>query len=418
MTSNPEHNPSKDKMRIGIVTAWFERGAAYVSKQLRDSLASEHDVYIYARGGEAFAKDDPNWDHEYVTWGKQPLVTEITAVHIKHFKNWIRRKNLDIVIFNEQRWWRAVLAAREAGVRTGSYVDFYTQETKPCFDAYDFLICNTQRHTSVFKEHSQVIFVPWGTDTATYKPARTSPPQKLRFFHSAGMNPHRKGTDIVLKAFSDLASDKAELIIHSQKDIAACFPHLNNLIKGLKANKQLTIVERTVTAPGLYHLGDVYVYPSRLDGIGLTLPEAISCGLPVIATDEAPMNEFFNSGFGVPIPVTSRTPRDDGYYWPEVEPCVDSTTRAMQQYIEMGDVVLKQSRSARNHAVTKLDWRQNSVKLSHALANIKRRKAHEIANAINCINELEPQKQWARERHPHLYEVLQKLRRCLPNSAR
>jgi len=401
-------------MRIGIVTAWFERGAAYVSKQLRDSLASEHEVYIYARGGETFAKDDPNWDQGYVTWGKQPLVTAVTAVHIKHFKNWIRHKNLDMVIFNEQHWWRAVLAARETGVITGTYVDYYTQQTQPCFEAYDFLICNTLRHASVFKNHPQVIFIPWGTDTTTYKPALKNPSQKVRFFHSAGMNPHRKGTDITLKAFSNLASNKSELIIHSQKDIALCFPQLNKLIERLKANKQLKILECTVTAPGLYHLGDIYVYPSRLDGIGLTLPEAISCGLPVIATDEPPMNEFFNSGFGVPIPVTSRSPRDDGYYWPEVEPCVDATTRAMQQYIHMGDELLNQSRSARNYAITKLDWSQNSKTLRHTLANMTRRKTYEITAALNCIRDIEPQEQWTRERHPHLFRAIEKMRKFLP----
>ena len=32
-------------------------------------------------------------------------------------------------------------------------------------------------------------------------------------------------------------------------------------------------------------MGDVFVYPSRLEGIGLCVPEALACGLPVITTD-------------------------------------------------------------------------------------------------------------------------------------
>ena len=40
-------------MNIGIVTTWFERGAAYVSKQYKDSLEEcGHKVFIYSRGGE------------------------------------------------------------------------------------------------------------------------------------------------------------------------------------------------------------------------------------------------------------------------------------------------------------------------------------------------------------------------------
>ena len=58
-------------MNIGIVTVWFERGAAYVSRQFEEILAEKHRVFIYARGGEMYAKGDPNWDHANVTWGKR-----------------------------------------------------------------------------------------------------------------------------------------------------------------------------------------------------------------------------------------------------------------------------------------------------------------------------------------------------------
>ena len=59
----------------------------------------------------------------------------------------------------------------------------------------------------------------------------------------------------------------------------------------------LKIYEKTLPAPGLYHLGDVYVYPSRLDGVGLTVGEALACGLPVITTENGPMDEFVEDGF-------------------------------------------------------------------------------------------------------------------------
>lgn len=49
-------------MKIGIVTTWFERGAAYVSRQFMDILKSTDEVFIYARGGEAYAQGNPTWD--------------------------------------------------------------------------------------------------------------------------------------------------------------------------------------------------------------------------------------------------------------------------------------------------------------------------------------------------------------------
>lgn len=39
-------------MNIGLVTTWFERGAAYVSKAYLNSLKTDNNVFIYARGGE------------------------------------------------------------------------------------------------------------------------------------------------------------------------------------------------------------------------------------------------------------------------------------------------------------------------------------------------------------------------------
>lgn len=63
-------------MNIGIVTTWFERGAAYVSRQYMEALSSdpENRVFVYARGGEAYAKKNSQWDKENVTWGDRKSV--------------------------------------------------------------------------------------------------------------------------------------------------------------------------------------------------------------------------------------------------------------------------------------------------------------------------------------------------------
>ena len=58
-------------MNIGIVTTWFERGAAYVSRQFKDALSAQNNVFIYARGGESYAKGDPDWDDANVFWSKK-----------------------------------------------------------------------------------------------------------------------------------------------------------------------------------------------------------------------------------------------------------------------------------------------------------------------------------------------------------
>jgi len=135
------------------------------------------------------------------------------------------------------------------------------------------------------------------------------------------------------------------------------------MMSRLVKEKRLRVITETVPAPGLYHLGDVYVYPSRLDGIGLTVPEALACGLPVITCDQPPMNEFVNSSNGRLVPVQRLYPRRDGYYWVQCEIDEGMLCREMQYFVDDPTRVLDLKRSARVYAEEKLDWKRNSAGL-------------------------------------------------------
>lgn len=359
-------------MKIGIVTTWFERGAAYVSRQFKDILEEQNQVFVYARGGEKFAIGDPNWDYDYVTWGKAPLTHAFTDINLKDFEKWIKEKQLDLVLFNEQKIWAPVLLCRELSVLTGAYIDYYTEQTVPMFGLYDFLICNTKKHHSVFDWHEQCIFLPWGTDTDLYRPENgVNEPERIRFFHSAGMNPFRKGTDLLLKAFSKIQGE-AKLVIHSQVSIQSFFPELEQLILSLKSQDRLEIHERTVGAPGLYTKGDVYVYPTRLEGIGLTILEAASSGLPVIVPDYDPMNEFVDSSInGKVVKIDKFWSRWDGYYWPQCEVGVFDLTEKMQFYVDNKLSISQFKADAREYALLNFNWKHNTSSLNQEITKIR-----------------------------------------------
>lgn len=350
-------------MNIGIVTAWFERGAAYVSRQYRDLLSKHFDIYIYARGGEEYALDDPIWDDKYVTWGK--VISGIPlALDLDDFEKWIKEKNIGIILFNEQRWWEAVLFAKKMGLKTGGYVDYYTEETIPFFRLYDFLLCNTKRHYNTFNWHPQSYYLSWGTDISVFKPKSYDTVTKdcLTFFHSCGYSPNRKGTDQVLRAFSQLNCN-AHLIIHSQVDLVKYYSQYEFLIKDLQNQGKLSLYNQTVSAPGLYKLGDVYVYPSRLDGIGLTIAEALASGLPVITSDNPPMNEFIDHSNGQLVRISNLYSRADGYYWPQCTIDIDDLVLKMKYYIENLREIDKFKRRARKYAEDYLDWNNHENEL-------------------------------------------------------
>lgn len=354
-------------MRIGIVTTWFERGAAYVSRAYMQALQPQHQVFIYARGGERSSKGDPTWDLPNVCYApdiQSAWLKSADAIPRAHFHRWLRRNAIAAVLFNEVTDLALVRAIGRLGYVTGAYVDYYTQASASGFDAFDFLICNTRRHYSVFQGHRRCLYLPWGTDVSLFRPPdeRPSLADGLVFFHSAGLGGVylRKGTDLLVRAFQGVRGP-ARLVIHSQAALSAYAP-----VADLIANDpRIIFIERTVGAPGLYHLGHVYAYPSRLEGIGLSVPEALACGLPVITTDHAPMNEFVRDGVnGLLARVDHLRPRPDGYYWPESVVDLAHLTAQMQRYVDDPALAEQHGRQARQDALERLDWRRNAAGLA------------------------------------------------------
>lgn len=103
----------------------------------------------------------------------------------------------------------------------------------------------------------------------------------------------RKGLDILLNAAKRLPG--IPFLVHSQARISPPVPP-NVQVRGESQDPAF-----------LYAEGDVCVQPSRWEGIGLPLLEAMASGLPLVTTDAAPMNEY--------KPMIAVPPRDGESVW-------------------------------------------------------------------------------------------------------
>jgi glycosyltransferase involved in cell wall biosynthesis len=390
-------------MNVGIVTYWFERGAAYVSRQYRDAWKQGHDVFIYARGGEGYAQGDPRWDDATVTWSPRVTIPISSFIDLRHFKRWILKNKIDVVFFNEQWWWAPVLLCRELGVVTGSYVDYYNEETMPLFGLFDFLVCNTRRHHEAFSWHRNAFYIPWGTDVSVFKPKTFDPvtPGFVTFFHSCGYDPIRKNTGLVIEAFARLDHRQSRLVIHSQLSLRKLLPKQAGLIDKLEQAGFLTVIEKSVSAPGLFHLGDVYVYPAKLEGIGLTIAEAMACGLPAIVPDNPPMNEFvMHESSGRLVKIDRLYARADGYYWPLCAVNQDDLVRQMNVYIEQRQQIPELKRKTREYAEAHLSWGLSQKALLELLRNVKRTIPADENELLSLVDQKES---WSDYIHARLY---------------
>ena len=251
-------------------------------------------------------------------------------------------------------------------ITLGAYVDYYTENTLKFFNFYDFVICNTRRHLQAMDFHKQKYYIPWGTDVELYKP-RYEKHEQLTFFHSVGMSP-RKGTDILVRAFIEgKCYEKSKLIIHTQIPIEkVCDYKKQDLLK-----YNVEIIEETVTAPGLYYKGDVYVYPTRLDGLGLTMYEALACGLPMITTDFPPMNEVGDESCVTRVKVKDFYCRSDAYYFPMALCDEDSLIQCMNYYISNRDKIDKYKKNARKFALDHYNIQKQSKNVADIFINSK-----------------------------------------------
>lgn len=352
-------------MRIGIVTKWFERGAAYVSKIYANALSAQgHEVFIYSRGGEnTDIKETDKWKDGKVTVDDTYNGSRINNII---FYRWIKRYNLDVVFFNEQNDMRIVVDLKEKypSIKIGAYVDYYTENTRIWFNMFDFVICNTKRHMQAMEGHPQKYYISWGTDINLYKPTDERH-EGIVFFHSAGMST-RKGTDILVNAYIHSKFYKrSKLIIHTQLPIK----QVSGYTKEELAEYNIEIIEKTVTAPGLYYLGDIYVYPTRLDGLGLTMYEAVASGMPVITTDFPPMNEAIKIEFGKLVKVKDFYCRADAYYYPMAICDENDLIECMRWYIDNPNEINRQKYNARKYAENNFDIFSKSKDIAEVFEN-------------------------------------------------
>ena len=348
-------------MKVGIVTTWADCGAGHVSMAYAKGLtASGCDIEIYSRG--SYLREQRWGACESRPW---PLhldrsISGLTRVNSRQFGRWLQRFKPDWLIFNEQRSWAPVLQARDAGVRCAAYVDYYRADTVELFQLYDLLVCHTQRHYGVFSQDPRALFIPWGVDTDHFRPgarltSQATDESPLVLVHSAGMGgpSDRKGTDLALHAFAGVHGS-ARLLFHTQ---LPCEQWPNSWRHAIAADHRIEVLEGPIDPVALYQQGDLYLYPSRLEGIGLTLPEALAAGLAAITTDAPPMSEFVKEGStGSLVSVQDFRGRSDGYYWPESWVDPEQLRSCIQRYVDQPRLARSQGKQARAEMKRSRSW--------------------------------------------------------------
>jgi glycosyltransferase involved in cell wall biosynthesis len=323
-------------MRIGICAYWFNRGQGIVARQLRSALDSlGHETFVLARPTRA-ANIRPSFVDRSGVWD-QPGITEASEYRISaaELVGWGRDNSLELVFFDQNYGFEAIEALRDTGVSTvGRFVweQFSREHVDPAKRAlgtiYSLTACERERYAALGIESPRV---HWGIHPELIAYARSEPlPEEGRgpvcFFYPAGFLSRRKPLPQILKAFRRLRGDDVRLVVKGQVErrvellerAAARDPRIEVILEDLPADEHLR----------LFAAADVCVAPSRWEGLGLHLFEAMALGLPVITNDNPPMNEVIDGRNGLLIRGRRRGRAGSGI--PAYLPRVRELTAAME----------------------------------------------------------------------------------------
>jgi glycosyltransferase involved in cell wall biosynthesis len=290
-------------MRIGIVTKWFASGQAVVSRQIRSALDGlGHETVVLAKQGkgpraQAERTADPIWDQPGVTHTGEADIPEST------YLDWAREHALDAVFCDQNDQFAEIAALRRAGVRTiGRFVweSFAPEDAEPAREAYDVIYSLTraeQERYSGFGIESPLL--TWGCHpelialAAEGERARAAD-DLVRFVVPGSFMGKRKPFEEIVESFVRVEDDRLRLLIRGQVDRKA-----GRLEKATGGDQRVVIeLEDRPTDEHMRQFAscDVCLSPSRWEGLGLPLYEAIAVGMPTITNDSPPMNEVVLDG--------------------------------------------------------------------------------------------------------------------------
>jgi glycosyltransferase involved in cell wall biosynthesis len=155
-----------------------------------------------------------------------------------------------------------------------------------------------QLTTSYRLNRNNVEMIPHGVDTDRFYPREGEHPTvdetKTTLLY-VGRLGARKGLDLPLKALARIDSKDVEFLIvgtgrHEET--------LRKLTQNLGVAEQVRFLGYIPDKelPMLYSSADIFVFPSRYEGFGLVLLEAMACGTPVIGTDAGGIPTAINNG--------------------------------------------------------------------------------------------------------------------------
>jgi glycosyltransferase involved in cell wall biosynthesis len=162
----------------------------------------------------------------------------------------------------------------------------------------------------------------------------------------------RYGVDVLAKAFVAVAKKRADVSLlllsgGSQAGLIRQILMNGGALDSVQFGGQVS--QRDL--PRWYHMADLFISPSHVDGSSVSLMEALACGLPVLVSDIPANKEWVSEGV-------------NGWLFPDGN--ADILAEKILAVIAQRRKLTQVGRAARRSAEERADWKKNFVKLLEA----------------------------------------------------
>jgi glycosyltransferase involved in cell wall biosynthesis len=210
----------------------------------------------------------------------------------------------------------------------------------------------------------KTIVFPWGVDLEHFrmKNAEVGTEQEGFVLFCNRSWETRYGVDVLARAFVKVAQER--------EDVRLILLGGGSQGAGIRRILQNGGVEEYVTfggqisqtdLPRWYHMADLYISPSHVDGSSVSLMEALACGLPCLVSDIPANKEWVFEN-------------ENGWLFRDgdADQLAEKILAAMNQREKLPEI----GRSSRRSAEMRADWKKNAEALMNVYRSLGEKNAH------------------------------------------
>jgi glycosyltransferase involved in cell wall biosynthesis len=232
-------------------------------------------------------------------------------------------------------------------VHRNRWWDWATRYTlkRSTFFTSDAIVTREKAVAYGMRPERTVVF-PWGVDLGHFN-VRTftrSNDQAFTLFCNRAWEP-RYGVDVLARAFVQVARQRQDvnlILLNGGSQAQA----IRQILMSGDALDRVTFggqISQT-DLPNWYHMADLYISPSHVDGSSVSLMEALACGLPALVSDIPANREWVTDG-------------ENGWLFPDgdSDALAGKIVAAIAQRRKWPGI----GRAARRSAQERADWKKN-----------------------------------------------------------